>query len=159
MSLLVENKFSKELSPKDILFDFVGAFSHAVLESKKYQQIAETVRDSWDRGEILLASRDDQVEKFLKQITKPLPWECTVNCEKNWIYPIFTSVSGNKSDRYIDRTIQVETKKIDQCLYENSVHLTLTHTYAEKDRTLLTSYMDTIGITDAAEREKLRFIQ
>ncbi len=160
MSLLVENKFAKELTPKDILFEFMEAFAKKSVESRKFHEIADTLWSAWDRGEILLASRDDQVERFIQRVTKPLPWQCDGDdCPKNWIYPIFTSVSGNKSDRYMDRTIEVETQRLEQCTYENTVHLTHTNTYGQEDRDLLKNYMDTVGITDGAEREKLRFIQ
>ena len=80
-------------------------------------------------------------------------------CSPNWIYPVFTSVSGNKSDRYIARKYESKTTKLQDCTYENVVTLSLSHTYKKADTEKIKSYMDTIGIKDRAEREKLEFIE
>lgn len=109
---------------------------------------------------MLFASRNDSIQQFLDTLTPTLPWKCNPllgeHCSKNWIYPVFTSVSGNKSDRYIARSIEVETKRIEQCLYENTINLSFEHQYNESDRENLEILMTTFGITD---REKMRFIQ
>jgi len=112
--------------------------------------------DAWDRGEILMASRSDRVEAFLESIQPPLPWKTD---HKNWIYPVFTSVSGNKSDRYITRKFDVRTQHVKNCTYENTVTLSLTHTYGEKDRTELEKIMGDFGLENTEEKNKMRFIQ
>lgn len=156
MSVLVENKFAREKTPKDILFAFIDSFGKKAVASKKYREIAHTLRDAWESGEVLIASRDDRVEEFLKKIRTPLPWEGEA---KNWIYPVFTSVSGNKSDRYIRRSLQAETRHIDACTYENTITLKLSHIYTDQDRALLQRIMDTFGLTNGEERRKMMFIQ
>ncbi len=81
------------------------------------------------------------------------------SCSANWAYPVFTSVSGNKSDRYITRTYESRTTKLQSCTYENVVTLSQAHTYKKTDTEKIRSYMDILGIKDKTEREKLEFIE
>lgn len=104
MSVLVESQFKKDKTPKDILFAFVNAFSHKLFTTQNTQKVADIVKDYIQRGEIVAASRDPKIHQFLQTFEPPLPWETQ---KKNWIYPVFTSLSGNKSDRYISRTVSV----------------------------------------------------
>lgn len=100
MSTLVENKYAREHSPKDILFHFAEALLQKVHEKRAYMAVFQTFEKYWENGEIEIASRDTRMEAFLSQYKRKLPWETEI---KNWVYPVFTSVSGNKSDRYITR--------------------------------------------------------
>lgn len=113
MSTLVESEYGRELHAKDILFDFIHAFVAKIDATKRYDVVFDVIEKYWNNGEILIASRDDETEKFLKEFKKPLPWECrevgsnetissepnlsnitpqTASCTQNWVYPIFTSV-------------------------------------------------------------------
>lgn len=156
MSVLVENKFAKEKTPKDILFRFIDAFGKKIVETRKIDQTFKIIENHWKNGEILIASRHDDVQKFLQKIQKPLPWNTE---DPNWIYPVFTSVSGNKSDRYIDRTLEVKTRKLENCTYETTALLTQEHIYSDEDRTNLAFLLDTFGLKNSEEREKMKFIQ
>lgn len=156
MSLLVENKFAKEKTPKDILFTFISKFGEQTLKSGKIEEVIKVIENNWNRGEIVIASRNDDIHNYLKTLQKSLPWE---SGDRNWIYPVFTSVSGNKSDRYIDRSLEVKTKLVGRCEYETTAHLTHHHTYSRDDELLLEKYMATFGLTDAQEQHKMRFIQ
>ena len=108
--------------------------------------VIQSIHDYWGNGEILIASRDEANDYFFSQYRKKLPWECDPiddkMCHKNWAYPVFTSVSGNKSDRYIDRVYQSKTTKILGCKYENIVTITDTHTFKKKDSDAIDSYLD-----------------
>ncbi len=156
MSTLVENKYAKEHSPKDILFRFVTAFIAKIHEKNAPLELLDTMQSYLDNGEILFASRDTQIDSFLDTYKKKLPWQLS---SPNWIYPLWTSVSGNKSDRYMNRTYQSKTRKLDRCIYENTITLETKHTFAKSDSEELIKYFNTFGITDPLERTKLDFIQ
>lgn len=157
MSTLVENKYAQVNTPKDILFQF----GSALLSRIESQNLALDVLDILEKyrrdGEILFASRDAEVDAFLAPYRKSLPWESSAS--PNWIYPVWTSISGNKSDRYISRTYQAIVKKIDGCKYENTITLGAKHTFSQSDTAELQSYFKTFNITDKAEQAKLDFIQ
>ena len=156
MSVLVENKFAQDKTPKDILFKFVTAFGKKIIESRKIEEVAKIIENNWNRGEILVASRNADTQKFLESIQKPLPWKSDA---PNWIYPVFTSVSGNKSDRYISRSLEMKTKKLENCTYETTATLTHEHQYSQEDAESLENLMSAFGLTNDEEKHKMRFIQ
>ena len=163
MSTLVEAQYGRENHAKDVLFSFVDAFAKKIHETRSYMTMIESIKDYWNRWEILVASRDEATDEFLAQYRKKLPWECDIleneSCSRNWIYPVFTSVSGNKSDRYIDRTYRATTTKILGCKYENLITITNTHTFNSEESNTIKSYLDITWIIDKEEREKYLFIQ
>lgn len=156
MSLLVENKFGKNKTPKDILFHFMEKFAKEMLRTKNWEKIVAILADYADRGEILAASRDSEINEFLQSIQPALPWYSNA---KNWVYPVFTSVSGNKSDRYISRKIEVNTVPAGKCEYRTTLKILSHHHYDEYFDKKMENYMNIFGITDIAEREKMKFIQ
>ncbi len=163
MSTLVEAQYGRENHAKDILFSFIDAFVLKIHETNSYMDVIESIRDYWKNWEILFASRDEATDEFLSEFRKKLPWECedimSDTCPKNWAYPLFTSVSWNKSDRYIDRTYRSTTTKILGCKYENLVTLTNTHVLDTSKMNSIKSYLDSVWIIDKEEREKYLFIQ
>jgi hypothetical protein len=133
MSTLVENKYARENTPKDILFQFGDALLSKIYTKNKALTVLDTLEKYLKNGEIMFASRDPEIDLFLDQYKKRLPWQCDasstdssgalIGCAPNWIYPIWTSVSGNKSDRYMSRDYTATTRKIDTCRYENTITL------------------------------------
>lgn len=156
MSTLVENKYAKINTPKDILFQFGSALIKKIQEKNVPLELLDIASRYLEDGEILFASRDSEIDTFLDAYKRKLPWQLS---EPNWIYPLWTSVSGNKSDRYIARTYQANTHKVNECVYENTITLWTKHAYTKADSLELQSYFQTFAITDSTERAKLDFIQ
>lgn len=156
MSVLVESRYGERTSAKDILADFVDAFLDRLSETHNYSEVLDILAESIENGEVLFASRNDQIDAFLSKYRKPLPWQTG---GKNWIYPTLTSLSGNKSDRYIERLYTAETTSIGNCTYENKLTFTHTHTFSKEKEQEIQSTMDLAKITDPLEREKMLFIQ
>jgi Protein of unknown function (DUF4012) len=156
MSTLVEAQYHRDLHPKGILFDFIEAFGKQAIQSGKFDELARVLEHAWWSGEILMASRDPEVDSFIANYRNKLPWESD---EKNWAYPVTTSVSGNKSDRYIDRKYTLRSKPIVGCLSENILDITHTHTFTKQDHDALSQYMKEFDIPDTDAQKKMRFIQ
>lgn len=76
MSTLVEAEYGRQFHAKDILFQFVQSFVRKIDQTKRYDVVFDVLEKNWKNGEILIASRDDETEKFLSEFKKPLPWEC-----------------------------------------------------------------------------------
>lgn len=157
MSTLVENKYSQVNTPKDILFQFASELITEIQSQNLSLDILDILERYRRSGEILFASRDAEIDAFLAPYRKRLPWESSIS--PNWIYPVWTSVSGNKSDRYIDRSYQSTVRKIEGCQYENTITLTTKHTYTKTDTEVLESYFKQFNIASRDEQAKLRFIQ
>jgi hypothetical protein len=156
MSTLVEAKYHKDLHPKGILFDFIEAFGKQAIQSGKFDELARVLEHAWWSGEILIASRDPEIDSFISAYRNKLPWESD---EKNWTYPVTTSVSGNKSDRYIERKYNLHSRQIVGCLYENILDITHIHAFSKQEHDILTQYLKDFDIQDKDIQNKMRFIQ
>lgn len=184
MSTLVEAQYGRDLHAKTILFDFVNAFVKKINDTKKYDVVFNVLEQYWRDGEILMASRDEATENFLSEFKKKLPWECTsandgqqmmnssgvisaelittsspATCARNWAYPIFTSIGGNKTDRYMEREYAASTKKIQGCMYENTITISNTHTFFSLDKQAIKSYIKEFQITDPDMLQKIDFVE
>lgn len=163
MSTLVEARHGQKNTPKDILFEFITALAKKISDDRSYDVVFREVFRSLHDGEILFASRDDSVDKFLAKYRNNTPWNCHTasgsTCNPNWAYPLLTSVSGNKSDRFIHRLYESDTTSIGACRYMNKITFTHAHTFSPGTKKTVNTYLDLIGMTDPAKREKIMFIQ
>ena len=159
MSSLVEARHGQEITAKDSLFRFIRAFVQRIHETRSYDTVLDVLERSVRDGEILFASRNESIDSFLAQYRKKNPWEISGISQKNWIYPVITSVSGNKSDRFITRKYTADTTLLPNCTYENKITLSHKHAYTAQDESMVRGYLDLIGITDKTTREKMTFIQ
>ncbi len=156
MSTLVEARHAEVKTPKDTLFTFIEVFVKQIHDEKKYLEILDILSDFVARGEVLIASRETQTQIFLEQIGFGEKWR---KSEKNWIYPVYTSLSGNKSDRYMTRSWTGSTVVGTGCVMTNTVTIESQHHFGQSDRVEIDSYLDMIQVTDPDLRAKLSFIQ
>ena len=159
MSTLVEARHGEQITAKDSLFRFIQAFARRIQETRSYDTMFDVLEQSVRDGEIIFASRNESTDAFLMQYRKKNPWEISGISQKNWVYPVMTSVSGNKSDRFITRKYTADTTVLPNCTHENKVTLSHKHTYTAQDESMVRNYLDLIGITDKTAREKMIFIQ
>jgi len=157
MSTLVEARYGEKITPKDILFVFINALAKKINEERAYEEVIGVIEKSFQDGEVLIASRDDRLDTFLSTFREKLPWEQSES--KNWIYPLLTSISGNKSDRIMKRVYAGETSNLGSCRYENKITLTHAHTFTNEMEKTIAKYLDLVGIYNPAIREKMTFIQ
>lgn len=73
----------------------------------------------------MMAWRDDRLSN-LNHLFSGSPR--AMQSGKNWFFPVFTSLSGNKSDRYIHRSVTFDTAYGQECQALNRVTMTLEHT-------------------------------
>ena len=104
----------------------------------------------------------ERLQKFIRQNEQNIPKkiaEATPPLSDNWAYPVFTSLSGNKSDRFIERTYVAETSKLSACAVLNSVTFTHKHTFKKENEDEIRSYLDMIGEDDANFRNRILTIE
>jgi hypothetical protein len=65
MSTLVEAKYAKIDTPKDILFRFMHTLVDTGLQQKKLQDILPIIEKNIRTGDIQIASRDPEIEAYL----------------------------------------------------------------------------------------------
>lgn len=156
MSTLVEAKFAKEKTPKDILFTFADALEKKVINEGKIWPVLAILEDALSSGEITIRSRDDITDAFLRSLNT---FDRFVWDKDNWVYPLFTNVGGNKSDRFVYRRIERTAVMQEDCRVENTLTIHNTHTFTESDESIIMQYLDMLGITGKEIRKKLLFIE
>ncbi len=91
-------------SPKEFLFRFMEVFAKQLAEKRDIFGYLRILVDNFQRHEILIASKNTETQAFLEQLGTKEAWQSN---QGNFVYPIFTSLSANKSDRYMKRILTV----------------------------------------------------
>lgn len=134
MSLLVESKKFKEWaiwSPKQILFDFIEEFKARLVKDWNYLSYFKIISDNIMKREIVIYSFSPKENKLLQELN--INWKIDFDSSLDFTYPIFTSISWNKSDRYMARKYEKEIKQNKDCSYDTSFKLSLTHNLTIQD--------------------------
>lgn len=139
-------------SPKEFLFRFMEAFSKQLAEKRDIFGYLNIIVDNFKRHEILISSNNTDIETFLKQLGTEEAWQ---KSQGNFIYPIFTSLSANKSDRYMKRTLSIKTKSLSGCTVHNTVRLSSDHAITIDEEIKTQKLLHDFGIDDPAEQARL----
>lgn len=156
MSTLVENKFMKVISPKDILFKFSENLEKKLLSKKDYFWYFDIFMNNLYAWEIVIASRDTEIQKFIESQDFSEKW---LKDNWNWLYPVFTSISWNKSDRYMNRDFKLISVNKWNCEIVNTFYLDSKHNYSDKTKEEIRDVFDKLKITDNLEKDRLISIE
>jgi len=148
MSLLVEAKIYKEgtqWTPKKVLFDFMDVFKKKLLEEKKYSDYGKVLFDHFRRREIMMYSFNREENGILKE----LGLDGTIEYRQtlDFSYPVYTSLSGNKSDRYMERSYKKNIKINADCSIQTNLSLISRHSFSSKKRQELLDMMKQYNIS------------
>ncbi|MFZ3232181.1 MAG: DUF4012 domain-containing protein [Patescibacteria group bacterium] len=155
MSVLVENKVAKTYSPKDVLFDFVTELEKTLVEKKDFSGYAEILDRNAKTGELMAYSNDSRVNALFEEV---FPGEKNKPFTGNFTYPVFTSISGNKSDRYVHRSFELKAQPMDGCKVLNGFRLESDHRMTVDDKEKIRGLLYDLGIPPS-EHERQIFIQ
>lgn len=71
-------------------------------------------------GEIAIGSKHTDIQAAIDDLGIFDTWQTQT---RDWVYPIFTSISKNKSDRFMERTFDIEhTNRCDRVLRLTQKH-------------------------------------
>jgi hypothetical protein len=143
-------------SPKEFLFRFMEAFSKQLVEKRDIFGYLKILIDHFERHEILVSSQNTETEAFLEELGTKEAWQEDIG---NFIYPIFTSLSANKSDRYMHRKLSIKTNTLSGCTVHNIVKLNSDHNISTDEKLKTSKLLFDFGINDKAEQERLSFIE
>lgn len=125
-------------TPKSVLFSFMDDFLHALAVKKDISGYSDVMAKAFKNAEILMASQNTDVQGFIDGLHITDNWK---NDTGNWAYPLFTSLSGNKSDRYVHRTFTINSTTLTGCTVQNTFTLASTHTFNSTDEAQLNSVL------------------
>ena len=135
MSSLVEAKKTKNWTlwtPKKILFDFIEEFKN-IIKSKKINKsdILKIIINDIKNRDIKFYDFNKKEREFLEELNLYNPIK--FNKSLDFAYPVFTSISGNKSDRYINIYYNKKIKRLKNCDYRTSFEISLKHNFNKID--------------------------
>ena len=150
ISYLVESKTAGESDPKKILRSFIPAFQKQLLASKNIGQIIKFIIQGLNDRDILLYSRDEDIENLFDELgfsgrvirTKP---------SEDFLQVITTSVGGNKSDLYIQQAIQHTTIITKDGTVNDEVTITRKHTWTSDELTHWKTILKEFGYTELSQ--------
>ncbi len=136
MSLAVEAKTFKQGTlgtPKQVLFDFMEVFIWELTEQWKYFDYAQVLSQDIENRDIVLWSFDENHNSILSNLD--LNWNIDYSQSLDYFYPVYTSLSGNKSDRYMKRNYVIKVNsQSDSCDYDVSFQIRSTHAMTKNRR-------------------------
>lgn len=127
-STLVEAKITKThtlATPKQILFDFITIFFKKIKSVEDYNFFVELFIESIEKKDVSFYFFNMEENDFFKQIWLEKSYDFKSFFDFN--YPVFTSISGNKSDRYISRSFEKTYVKKENCDISTSLKITQKH--------------------------------
>ncbi len=134
LSYIIEGKIWGAEDPKHILKIFIPAFKEAILKEEKLGQIGPKIYKAIIQKHIMMYSSDSEVQEFFDAFG--LSGRAHESAEnEDYLAVINTSVSGTKSDQFIEEKISHETHI---AKYGNIVdELKITHTHQWDDAVYL----------------------
>lgn len=156
MSLAVEWKIFKVgtlWTPKQVLFDFVEVFTQKLIDEGKYFDYLQAIIHDLESRDIMMWSFQEDENNFLSELAfnGGIDYDQTLD----FAYPVYTSLSWNKSDRYISRSYNQIVKSWPSCSYDIELEILSRHTMQEQQIQEIESKMDLYWI----ESEEILQIQ
>ena len=113
LSMLVESKEKISTTPKGIIHMIWWTMIDAILRQKKTKEIISLLWKQIEEGEILFASPNKETQNALDELNLFDTW---TTYSEDFIYPLFTSISNNKTDRIIKRVFTI--REVNDCTRE-----------------------------------------
>lgn len=153
LSYIIESKLSGGESPKEILKKFVPAVQKEVLKKENFTKLLEIIKKEIDQKNILAYSSHEDVEKFFDHIKASgrmrEPGE-----KEDYLSVITTSISGNKSDKYIEQTLTHSTWISREGEVINQIAVTRRHTWDKSELWEWWNILGQFGFTEISDTIK-----
>ncbi len=151
ISTIVEAKLTKQWTlwtPKQVLFDFIEQYQKNIQNNKQYSDVANVFIDNLIRREVWIYSFHSDENTLLSELW--LNYNIDYNSTLDFAYPVYTSLSGNKSDRYMKREYSKTVDIRDDCSIHTNLEITLKHLMTKNKQQELQSVMDSYDIANQA---------
>gem|GEM_PF-721942 len=139
-SLLVESKKYQTddptSTPKQILFDFIPVFFEHVMSYPDKKALLSTIEDIFETKDVFFWSADANIQKIITDFS--LTFSISPDT-LDFTYPVFTSLSGNKSDRYMERVFTKKYEILGNCDVQTTFRLSQKHSFPIETQTRIQS--------------------
>lgn len=158
ISTLVEAKTSKVWTlwtPKQVLFDFAEQFYTHMKENKDYIPYAKVIFNHLQNRDIMIYSFHSDENSLLWKLN--LNGELAFHKTLDFAYPVYTSLSGNKSGRYIKTEYKKSVDLIWKCEYKTNLDIIRRHTYNNLEEEKIDVLLDTYNVENKFHIKKIQW--
>ncbi len=147
LSTLVEAKVYGDSSPKAILEEVLNAFKDRALSEDVRMDVGRVLLEQMRKKQILIYHKDPKIQKFIESMGVDGSVQKLGELEDDFFMPVFTNIGGNKTDRYIESTINHDTYLMDDGSMVLAVNIERKHNFTEATRAWIKSTMEGYGFT------------
>lgn len=144
MSLSVEAKTFKQGTlgtPKQVLFDFMEIFTQKLIDDGAYFDYLQALIHDVESRDIMMWSFNQQHNDLLSRLW--VNGEIDYDSSLDFIYPVYTSLSWNKSDRYTRREYSmIVNRQEDSCDYDITAQIKSVHNMPKKRRDFVQDFIE-----------------
>lgn len=159
-STLVEAKLTKThtlSTPKQILFDFSKIFLDKLKNDKDYKKYLDLAFKSIEKKDIIFYLFDEKNNDFLASLWLEKKYDYSNYLDFN--YPVFTSISWNKSDRYMKRDFVKDINIWNDCSINTTFTINQRHNFTLNDEVLVKTLLYENNLTNKVDVSNILDIQ
>jgi len=151
LSYIIESKLTGRTEPKAILQSVIAQFQKSLFSYVEPKTLLPLLQQAIQSKHLLAYSKNEAVEDFFTRhklaglLTTPLR-------NQDYLAIIHTSVSGNKSDTYIDEKIQHDSYLERNGSVVNELFITRTHTWTRAQEERLINLVASFGLPKPSEQ-------
>ena len=156
ISYHTEAKIHKGSTPKQLLFDLIPSFKSKLSNLDDPQTALPILLKMIDEGHVQVYSNYQRIQDFSQEwglSGKMLAPES----KTDYLSVVTTSIGGNKSDAYIDTSLEHDTQISAKGEIKNSLVIKKTHTWGQAEETKMANMFERFG-TGKLTKEALYFI-
>lgn len=160
MSSLVESKITKThtlATPKQILFDFIIEYFSNFKEKWDYLWYFKFIINSIEKKDIIIYSFQEEENNFFESLN--IYKEADYSKYLDFNYPIFTSISWNKSDRYVKREFEKNITLNDDCSINTTLKIKQNHTFNQDTESEIKKFMYDNNLLEKIDYNSSIYIQ
>lgn len=160
ISTLVESKVTRTYTlatPKQILFDFIDVYIKELQKIWKYHLYIKNIFESIEKKDIILYSFSEKENSLFTEF-----WFNKKIDESKYMdfnFPVFTSISWNKSDRYIQRSFTKEVKKNADCSIQTHFQINVTHSFNSREEWNIKKFLADMNLDSIVDVENTLITQ
>jgi len=145
----------KESTPKQILFDFIPVFLEHIDRYPDKKALIQTIGEIFAKKNVFFWSSDEKKMQIAKDFS--FLYDTTPKT-LDFVYPVFTSISGNKSDRYMQRTFTKDYEILGNCDIQTTFQLDQKHVFPLETQTRIASLAYTFQALGRHSLDEMLFI-